>query len=421
MIALLSCLLLFLTPLSWTHPGSLPDVFGQVSPSEHVQSEHLQSEHLQSEQATDHSTSPQAALERLFTSPLEEDWFLPSFLEQIPPGQVQEVLTTLSNQVGAVQGVRQAGNGFEIQFSGGTVAAQLRLTPEGQIAGLFFEPPLIPIAIDEAIARLDSTPYETSLLITKDGETIAEMNAEQPLAVGSAFKLAVLAALNQQIEAGELRWDTVVTLSSGQKSLPSGIMQDWPDGSRMTLDTLATLMISVSDNTATDLLIQTIGREAIEALTERNQPFLTTKELFILKSPEHTELLRRYQNGDREARRQLLNDLGDRPLPSLSTYLGNPTALDVEWLFSSQELCTLIESVADLPAMQINPGVANPLDWPHIAFKGGSEPGVLNLTTRLVDLQGQTYCVAATWNSAEAPLNEERLTELYQRMIAGLQ
>jgi hypothetical protein len=55
----------------------------------------------------------------------------------------------------------------------------------------------------------------------------------------------------------------------------------------------------------------------------------------------------------------------------------------VEWFFSTRELCALMAEVRGQPLMQVNPGVANPEDWETISFKGGSEPGVLNLTTAL--------------------------------------
>ena len=91
-------------------------------------------------------------------------------------------------------------------------------------------------------------------------------------AVGSAFKLAVLAALKDQVAAGALAWDDVATLEAGHISLPSGILQAWPVGSPLTIHTLASLMISVSDNTATDALIALLGRDLIESYTTLNHP-----------------------------------------------------------------------------------------------------------------------------------------------------
>ena len=55
--------------------------------------------------------------------------------------------------------------------------------------------------------------------------------------------------------------------------------------------------------------------------------------------------------------------------------------------------------------MAINPGVANPADWAHVAHKGGSETGVLNLSTLVTDAQGRKSCVVVTVNDSK-PVNE---------------
>ena len=47
-----------------------------------------------------------------------------------------------------------------------------------------------------------------------------------------------------------------------------------------------------------------------------------------------------------------------------------------------------------------------------MSYKGGSEPGVLNLTTQVTTLTGRTYCVSATWNAPE-PLQEDAFIGLY--------
>jgi beta-lactamase class A len=178
-------------------------------------------------------------------------------------------------------------------------------------------------------------------------------------------------------------------------------------------------MISQSDNTATDSLINIIGRQAIESSSHRNIPFLTTREFFILKSANNQELLQRYRNSNLEEKREILQSLTQQSLPETSEFSGKPVALDIEWFFTAQELCSLMVQVADLPLMSINPGVANAEDWERVAFKGGSEAGVLNLTTWLKAKNGKQYCVAATWNH-DAPLEESRFFNLYASAIAGL-
>lgn len=70
--------------------------------------------------------------------------------------------------------------------------------------------------------------------------------------------------------------------------------------------------------------------------------------------------------------------------------------------------------------MRINPGVVNPQNWQRVAFKGGSEPGVFNLTTWLESKEGTSFCVVATINDA-APIDEADFVSIYSSAIAGLE
>ncbi|NJR40186.1 MAG: serine hydrolase [Leptolyngbyaceae cyanobacterium CSU_1_4] len=383
--------------------------------------------------------TPVAALERLFTSPSpQSEWFAASFLSQVPFTQVEQLLTEFQTSLGAYQSVQPDSGGYLVQFEKGKLLAQISLNEAGQIIGLLLQPRSDAIAPTQAIQQLQALPGQTNLLIIEGDTELAAHNADQPLAVGSAFKLAVLAALQEQIEKGDpLRvsrsdrsWRDVVELRPEDKSLPSGILQTWFDGALLTVQTLATLMISQSDNTATDTLIHLLGRESIsssyppanEAFAPRNQPFLTTREAFALKNPENEALLKRYQTGNIQQKTQVLTELASAPLPDASVFDGQPVLLDVEWFFSPRELCELMQKVADLPLMSVNPGggLVNPAQWQRVSFKGGSEPGVINLTTSLVSLSGKTYCVSATWNNPEAALDETSFLTLYSGILEGL-
>ena len=56
--------------------------------------------------------------------------------------------------------------------------------------------------------------------------------------------------------------------------------------------------------------------------------------------------------------------------------------------------------------------MATPGDFARVSYKGGSEPGVLNLTTQVTTQAGRTLCVSATWNRPEA-LEETTFLGLY--------
>lgn len=368
--------------------------------------------------------SPQAALERLFTaSELRREWFSPAFLQQIPV-PVEQVIGNLKQSLGAYQGVTQMGDRYFVRFEKGRVPTLIVLNSEGQITGLLFQEILgNAISLDEAVRQLKTLPGQVNFFVQEGKTELAALNADRALAVGSTFKLAVLATLRQQIESknSQRSWQEVVPLQAQDKSLPSGFLQTWFDGALLTVQSLATLMISQSDNTATDTLIRLVGREKIEAFTSRNRPFLTTREAFTLKNPKNQDLLQQYRKGNEAQRRQVLQALKQRPLPNVADF--NPekvSAIDVEWFFTPRELCTLMQQVADLPLMSVTtPNGVNADDWAKVSYKGGSETGVLNLTTWLQAKNGKTYCVSATWNH-DQPLETSRFTSIYSAAIAGL-
>ena len=369
------------------------------------------------------SITPKVAIERLFTSKkVSRSWFAPSFLKQIPITQVQTIITSIKSQLGSYQEVKQDGNDYLVIFDQGSLPTKINLNSKQQISGLLFQPPSFQASsLEKVVEDLQTLPGKVSFLVLENSTIKAELNIKEPLGVGSAFKLAVLKALKLQIAAGKHSWQEVVTLQSNQKSLPSGILQTWPDNSPLTVQTLASLMISVSDNTATDILIDLVGRDKIESITPRNRPFLTTRELFVLKATENDKLLQRYRQGTEAQRRQILTEVRKLPLPDVNQFIGaNPKALDMEWFFTAEELCGLMKEVADLPLMSINPGVADAKDWQRVAFKGGSEPGVLNLTTWLQGKNGKQYCVVGTWNNSNAPVDEIKFSALYGGAISLL-
>jgi Beta-lactamase enzyme family len=363
--------------------------------------------------------TPTAALERLLSAPSpKSEWFADSFLAQVPITQVEQIITGLRTALGSYQSVQPDGENYVIVFEKGKVAAQIGLNSAGQITGLLVQPRSEAIAPAAAIQQLQALPGQTNLLILEGDTEVASHNADQPLAVGSTFKLAILAALRQQVEQGKRSWRDVVELRPEDKSLPSGILQTWFDGALLTVQTLATLMISQSDNTATDALIHLVGREQVEAFAPRNRPLLTTREFFALKNPENAALLQRYRAKDR----RVLAELAAAPLPDASIFGGKPLELDVEWFFTPKELCGLMKKVADLPLMSVNPGggLVNPDQWQRVSFKGGSEPGVVNLTTWLVSPNGKNYCISATWNNKDEAVDETSFFTLYGGIIEGL-
>jgi hypothetical protein len=268
------------------------------------------------------------------------------------------------------------------------------------------------------------------------GAPVIARNADTPLALGSAFKLYVLAALAEDVKAGRRKWSDVVPLAA--KSFPSGQLQNWPTGVPITLHTLASLMISISDNTATDRLIAVLGKERVVRLMADsghadpalNTPLLTTREFFAFKacSDEARALWRLGGIGNRRAAATLVDAAGaELTLEEVNAaFAHGPKAIDIEWFASPADLARLfahMRKTANQGAfdiLAISPsanGETIRANWPYIGFKGGSEPGVLNYTWLLTDKTGRDWVLTLGWNNPEAVVDEGRLNALAQRIL----
>ncbi|HSO36950.1 MAG TPA: serine hydrolase, partial [Labilithrix sp.] len=367
------------------------------------------------------ATTPEAAVTRLFTEqPSRQEWFAPSFLEAVTTSKIDALVTSMKDDLGAIKGVTKTEERYLSTFERGTVATTIRLDEAGRFTGLFFgSPQLAKVPLPEALARFAALPGKVSVCVASKGAPNEGLKMDVPLAVGSTFKLSILAALRDRIEVEKkLSWEHVVALEARHKSLPSGILQDWPDKTPLTVASLAALMISRSDNTATDALLDLVGRARVEQRGSRNKPFLSTREMFVLKAKAGEPLLARWRSGDETARRKLLDEAKAAPLPPVDGVSAAPTALDVEWFYTTGELCALMAKVADLPAMHINPGLVDPKRWDAVAYKGGSEPGVINMTT-FVRKGDRSHCVSATWNDDKA-LEEAKFESAYAMLLAAL-
>jgi hypothetical protein len=348
-------------------------------------------------------------------------WFATSFFAQVPATQVDAVVAQLKASLGAYQGVDGSQGTYTVRFTKGTVVAIVHLDDQNKIDGLLFkEPKLRAASLEDALEALQPAGGALSYVIVEGRSEIAARDPSAIMAVGSAFKLAVLAALRDQISRGRSRWSDVAPLRAQWKSLPSGVLSRWPDATPLTLATLAAEMISISDNTAADALVRLVGPSALALYALRNDPFLTTREAFILKSTSGSAQRAAFLAAQTAAQRSaVLRAVDGMPLPALQTLETKPD-LAVEWHYNVRELCALMQRVADLPLMSINPGVADAASFRHVAFKGGSDTGVINLTTQVTTKRGTALCFSATLNDPSKAVDERSFETGYALALSVL-
>lgn len=358
----------------------------------------------------------------LRTGHADASWFSDSFLAQIPVSKLDEIVASLTTSLGAYQRIEFTPSNFVAHFAKGTDDILIHLDDNNKIDRLWFKPPVVSTAsLDDALGSLRSMQGTVSYVITEEGRPErAAFNADAPLAVGSAFKLAVLSALQDEIREGKRRWTDVVLLSAQWKSLPTGVLQRWPDQTPMTIASYASEMISISDNTAADTLIHLVRGADLAKYQETNVPFLTTREMFILKSTGARALRSAYSAATTaRARSTVLARVDAEPLPAANELLATPD-LAIEWHYSARDLCGFMSRVAGLPLMSINPGVADAGDFRRVAFKGGSDTGAINLTTMLVTKHGSRFCFSATLNDPSKPLDDTAFETAYAAAVRQL-
>jgi beta-lactamase class A len=96
------------------------------------------------------------------------------------------------------------------------------------------------------------------------GETI-EWNAAEVFPAASTIKLPILYEVFHQAADGRLRLADTATLRAEDIVPGSGVLKDLMPGVTLTVRDLATLMIVISDNTATNMLIDRVGLDAVNA------------------------------------------------------------------------------------------------------------------------------------------------------------
>lgn len=93
----------------------------------------------------------------------------------------------------------------------------------------------------------------------------ASLHADMPVRAASVIKISVLIEAFRALYAGEAQWDETFTIRQADKLPSCGALNYLHDGLCVTFHDLCVLMIILSDNTATNLLIRRLGMENINA------------------------------------------------------------------------------------------------------------------------------------------------------------
>ena len=107
-------------------------------------------------------------------------------------------------------------------------------------------------------------------LFAKNLETGAtyELGGDDRVPTASTIKVAVMIEAFARVAEGKAKWTDELVLSKEKKVGGAGILPVFADGLRLTLRDAVTLMMVLSDNTATNLVIDVLTADAVNARME---------------------------------------------------------------------------------------------------------------------------------------------------------
>ncbi|SFE20215.1 beta-lactamase class A [Spirosoma endophyticum] len=108
-----------------------------------------------------------------------------------------------------------------------------------------------------------SARVSLSVKSLSDNNVAFKYRADERVPSASVIKLPIMLEAMERVKAGTLNLDKIYFLKASDKVGGSGVLQNYPDQSRVSYRELLRLMMIESDNTATNIFINLLSRDAI--------------------------------------------------------------------------------------------------------------------------------------------------------------
>jgi beta-lactamase class A len=125
-------------------------------------------------------------------------------------------------------------------------------------------PPFTP-ALDEKIQNEIKNFSGKVWIYAKNLDTGKDyaLRADEQVRTASTIKLPIMAETFRQVAAGKLNWTDEIVLTKQVKQGGSGVLSEFADNTKIDLKTAVNLMIVVSDNTATNLVLDKVTADSV--------------------------------------------------------------------------------------------------------------------------------------------------------------
>jgi beta-lactamase class A len=191
--------------------------------------------------------------------------------------------------------------------------------------------------------------------------TTVDIHGSEPVRTASTIKLPILCSIFDAVSRGKAKWDEPLTVTAAEKVNGSGVIgTELSDGVQLPLRDVAHLMIVLSDNTATNMILERFGSDMVNAYLDRIGITSTRSMRKILGAAAP-------------------NPSAAGKLPENQKYgLGKSTPHDMVTILEKLEHGEIVsaeaskEILAVLKRCQDNTGMARRITGPAIAHKSGA-------------------------------------------------
>jgi len=154
--------------------------------------------------------------------------------------------------------------------AGNTPAPTPTPTPTPAPAAATAAPKPVPAWLDRRV-RAEAASFNGSVyLYAKNLDTGAEYSfgGDEPVRTASTIKVAVMVEAFARVAEGKAKWSDELVLSKAARYGGSGVLNELTDGLRLSLRDAVTLMMELSDNTATNMVLDYLTTDAVNERME---------------------------------------------------------------------------------------------------------------------------------------------------------
>lgn len=128
-------------------------------------------------------------------------------------------------------------------------------------------PQPVPAWLDRRV-RAEAAGFKGNVyLYAKNLDTGAayDFGGDEPVRTASTIKVAVMVEAFARVAEGKAKWSDELVLTKAARYAGSGVLNELTDGLRLTLRDAVTLMMELSDNTATNMVLDYLSTDAVNA------------------------------------------------------------------------------------------------------------------------------------------------------------